>query len=398
MRKLRLITMLSAFILVAAGALGLANLKEGKKAQVAEASEHAIALGNSGKIFLQLNTSDWRSTSSKICLYMFNNSVSKSAWGSFVTPSSGSRFVEYSYSLDFTPNQCIAWRVDPGVGTMGDWCWENDRGNSAIWSTTNDTTFNHVVYLGNYYQNSKWTESGAYDLNAVVKGGSSDNWSVATVNTQLTHAKVNGSDNLEVFGEVSLPANTYFKVLKGDSTWCGSYSAYSSISSNFSGGGESNIHNTAAGTYEFYFDYDGQSTYITDPVIAAADEWSQDFLSTVGCDSTGKNAPTGWAANASTYSALSGSVKNYIYAASAKEDGTYTEQAVARYDAALRSHPSLTKFIVNSSSQARGANVNVNPLASNSNNSNIVIAIVIVSLVSVTAIGGYFFIKRRQEN
>ena len=398
MKKVRLITMFSAFALAAAGTAGLASLKEGKKAQVVEASEHAIALGNSGKIFLQLNTSGWKSSGSQIGLYMFNNSVSKSAWGSLVSVSGSSRFVEYSYNLDFTPNQCIVFQFNSGVQTMGDWCWEDNRGNEAIWKTTNDTEFKHVVWLGDNYTGSKWTNSGAYDLNAVVKGGASASWSVATVDTQLTHAKVNGSDNLEVFGEVSLPANTYFKVVKGGSTWCGSYSAYSSISSNFSGGGESNIHNTAAGTYEFYFDYDGQSTYITDPVIAAADEWSQDFLSTVGCDSTGKNAPTGWAANASTYSALSGSVKNYIYAATAKEDGTYTEQAVARYDAALRSHPSLTKFIVNSSSQARGANINVSPLAIASNNTNIIIAIVVISLVSVTSIGGFFFIRKRKEN
>ena len=361
-------------------------------------AEHSITLGNSGTIYLQLNTNEWKSSGSQIGLYMFNNSVSRSAWGSLVTPSGSSRFVEYSYSLDFTPTQCIAFRFDPGVQTMGDWCWENNRGNSAIWSTTNDTDFNHVVWLGNYYPSSKWTESGAYDLNAVVKGGNSDSWSVATVDTQLTHVKVNGSDNLEVYGDVSLPANTYFKVVKGGSTWCGSYSCHSSIQSNLSGGGSSNIHNTAAATYEFYFDYDGETTYITDPDMAAADEWAQYFLAHVGCDSTGENLPSGWSSCASQYASLSGAAKNIVYGASAKVDGSYVEQAVARYDVAVANHSSLTRFIVNSGNTPRSAAIKTPATIETVETSNIVLIVAIVSFISSTGIGGYFFFKKRREN
>jgi len=267
MKKSTILKLFSLLTFAAAGAFAVAAAKGSKKAEAVKA-ETTVEIGNSGTIMLQLNTAEWQSSGSKIGLYMFNNSVSKSAWGNLVTPSGSSRFVEYSYNLDFTPAQCIAFRFDPGVETMGDWCFENNRGNSAIWSTTNDTDFSNVVWLGNYYPSSKWTESGAYDLSAVVKGGASDSWAEATVDTQLTHVKVNGSDNLEVYGEVTLPAGTYFKVVKGsgEGTWCGNYSAHSSIQSNLSGGGSSNIHNTASATYEFYFDYDGESVNI-DPIL-----------------------------------------------------------------------------------------------------------------------------------
>ena len=383
------------------GAGVFAGVALGKNAESASEVKADIdtTIGNSGKIFLQLNTSEWKSSGSQIGLYMFNDSVSKSAWGDLVTPSGTSKYVEYSYNLDFAPAKCIAFRFDPGVESMGDWCWENDRGNSAIWSTTNDTDFKNVVWLGAYYPSSKWTESGAFDIDAVVKGGASESWSVATVDTQLTNVKVNGSDKLEAYGVVSLPANTYFKVVKGGSTWCGAYTAYSSIQGNLSGGGESNIHNTAAASYEFYFNYDDETTYITDPIIAEADEWAQYFLANVHCDETSATLPSGWSACASEYSGLSSDAKDYVYGATARESGTYTEQAVARYDVAVTRHSTLTKFIVDGSgTHVRNGAVIKTPSVINSDNTKTIVIVTIVAVTALTAIGGYFFFRKRNEN
>lgn len=384
---------------MAVGGIAALNIHNEVKSASADAG-HSIALGNSGTIFLELGTDTWKSSSSKIALYMFDNSVSKNAWGGFVTPNGTSRFVEYSYNLDFTPNQCIAFRFDPGVQTLGDWCWENDRGNSAIWSTTNDTNFKHVVALGNYYENSKWTVSNGYNLDAVVKGGASDNWSDPTVDVTLSHAKVNSEDKIEVYDEVNLPANTYFKVVKGGVTWCGNYTAHASIAGYLSGGGENNIHNTQGGKYEIYFKYNDAESYITSPVIAAADEWSQDFLDDVGCDKDGIALPTGWSTVAASYAILDGDVKDYIYNANAKEDGSYTEQAVARYDWAVARHPSLDKFIKNSSDVVRSSAMIVNPTGevSSISNSAAIAVVIAVTLISVTSIGTYVFLRKRKEN
>ncbi len=396
MKKSSILKLFSLVTFAVAGAFAIANADGSKKAESVKA-DTTVTIGNSGTIMLQLNTAEWQSSGSKIGLYMFNNSISKSAWGGLVTPSGSSRFVEYSYTLDFTPAQCIAFRFSPGVEVMGDWCFENNRGNDDIWSTTNDTDFNNVVWLGNYYPNSKWTESGAYDLTAVVKGGATDNWSVATVDTRLTNVKVNGSDNLEVYGSVTLPAGTYFKVVKGSDTWCGAYSAHSTIQSNLSGGGSANIHNTAAATYEFYFDYDGESVYITDPVYAAADEWAQYFLAHVGCDANGVNEPTGWSVCATEYGKLSGDAKDLVYGATPKTDGSFIEQAVARYDHAVSCHPSLTKFIVNSSSTPRAVVSNLDyRTVSTTDSSNLIIIVSIVSLISASTLVGLIVIKRRR--
>ena len=355
-----------------------------------------VNFGNSGKIFLRLDTNDWKSSSSKIGLYLFNNSVSRNAWGGLVTPSGTSKFVEYSYDLDFTPAGCIAFRVDPSVSSLGDWCWENDRGNTSIWSTTNDISFNNVVWLGNYYEYSKWTESGSYGISVTVKGGTTDDWSVASLDQQLTDVKVNGSDNLEVYGKVTFSGSTYFKVVKG-SDWCGGYSAHSSIASNLETSPSGNIHVKSAATYEIYFDYEGQTSYITDPVIAAADEWAQYFLNNVNCDATSATLPSGWSACATEYGKLGDDSKDLVYGATAKEDGSYIEQAVARYDVAVARHSSLSKFIVNRSGTPRSSAVIKTP-AIIGGNGNLIASIVVISITSLTAIGGYFFFRKRKEN
>ena len=112
--------------------LGIAGGLSARKAAKEVKADIDVDFGNSGKVFLRLDTNDWKYTGSKIALYMFNDTESKNAWGGFVTPSATSKFVEYSYSLDFTPEACIAFRFDPGVETCGQWCFDDNRGNSAI--------------------------------------------------------------------------------------------------------------------------------------------------------------------------------------------------------------------------------------------------------------------------
>ena len=415
MKKFKLFKILSTFAIAAAGAVAVGVGTKAPKVEAAEA-DIDVNIGNSGKIFLQLNTNEWKSSGSKIGLYMFNNDEGKNAWGNLVTPSGTSRFVEYSYNLDFTPKGCIAFRLDPGVQSIGTWCWENNRGNTAIWSTTNDIDFNNVVWLGNYYSGSKWTESGSYNIDAVVKGGSSDSWQTATVNTRLTDVKVNSSDNLEVYGDVTLPANTYFKIVKGGSTWCGSYSAHSSISSNLSNSGSGNIHNVAAATYEFYFDYDGETTYITDPIKAAADEWSQTFM-TGGCTTATTGTKAKWGTHASSFAALVtkyGSSFTALFTSEPHVDhkdtaSGYIGEAMQRYDYVLELYgvnDANTDELGYQDFIGRVAANKVTPnlysgltlnLFGNNDDNGLVVLIVVISIVSVSALAGLLFARKRKH-
>lgn len=394
MKKYRLLKLISAVALLGGGAFALAS----KKAESVKA-DTTVGVGESGKILLQLNTSEWQSSGSQIGLYMFNNSVSKSAWGDLVTPSGSSRYVEYSYNLDFTPAQCIAFRFDPGVEVMGDWCWENDRGNSAIWSTTGNTDFKDVVWLGNYYPDSKWTESGAYNLDAVVKGGASDSWTEATVDTRLTNVKVNADDKIEVYGSVTLPADTYFKVVK-EGEWLGNWDAEPAIKSNFSGDGSSNIHNTAAGTYSFYFAYDAKTLWIADPIQAEADDWAHDFLS-VNCVATKAQ----WSTMGARYNAMSSEAKaKFVAEAHVTHDAVVTgfiAQAVQRYDYVIQRYGTGTyaDFMgrIDAGKISAGSLAYLDVNYNNNNPTNLIVIVSIVSLISASTLVGLIVIKKRKS-
>ena len=392
---------IGALTMLASGALAIGLAANPKDVVEAEAS----TLTN--KVILQLNTADWKSSSSKIALYFFDNSQpANNAWGGFVTPDGTSTYVDYPYSLNFTPTGCIAFRFSPSVETCGQWCFDDNRSNPAIWSTTNDITFKDVIYLDRY-TGGIWTESGSYTLDTYIRGGASDDWSVATVDTQLTSVKVNQSGHLEVYGSATLPAGTYFKAYaeadSGNETthgYYGSYSAYTSIASNLTGGGDSNIHNTAQATYEFYFDFNDKTLYITDPIVSAADEWGQYFTAHAGCDKVGNATPTGWSTVATEYAKLDGAVKNYIYALDHKKGGTYIEDALFDYDWAISRNGDLEKFVKDADNHVRTSHIaitNTPAILGNVNNSAVIATVVIVSLVAVTTIGGIIILKRKER-
>ena len=348
----------------------------------------------SGSVIIQKNDNDALWDGCNLVAKIFDGS--NETWGN-VVQNTGHKYQEYSWSgLSFNPTKVIILRVPTS--------WSSDWGNpfwdgeGGIYARTGDVVLSttDVVWMaGNATESSNW---GTYTLDAVVKGGSSDSWSVATIETALSHVKVNEDNKLEAYGEVELPANSYFKVVKTGNTWCGTYSAHPLIASNLSNSGSGNIHNVAAATYEIYFDYDACTVYITDPVHADADEWAQYFLTHVGCDENGVNLPSGWSACATEYGKLSGGAKDLIYGSDADENGSFIEKAVKRYDVAVANHPSLDKFIKNSSNVVRASSSITSLSTISENGNNVAIIIVVVSTLSLVALGGFFFIKRRKES
>jgi len=254
-------------------AAGLSMKKEAKAVKADESY--------SGSIIVQKNDNDAKWDGCNLVGYLFDNN-SNSTWGTVVSNTSN-KYQEYSWSLSFNPTTIIMVRVPTNWSSSWDNPWWD--GNGGIYARTGNVTISttDVIWMaGNAKEGSNW---GTYELDAAVVGGDSDSWTgEPTVNVALSGVKVSGGNKLEAFGSVSLGADKYFKVVKEGSEWCGAYTAHSSIASNFSNSEVAgNIHNIEAGTYEFYFDYDAKTTYITDPARAAADEFAQSFLDkTVG--------------------------------------------------------------------------------------------------------------------
>ena len=392
MKKTKFFIALSSFAMAAAGFAALGS--SAKKADPVKAGD-----SYTGSIIIQKNDNDMRYTGSKLVAYFFDDN-SHTGWGTAVN-NTDTRYQEYSWSLDFNPTTIIVLRVD-GAN------WSSSNPWSNVWCRTGNQTLSgfDVLYMnGNATEGGNW---GTYSVDAVVKGGASDDWTVQTINTTLNHVKISGKDSLEVYGDVSLPANSYFKVVKTNSEWCGAYTADASIASNLSNSESGNIHNVAAADYEFYFDYDYKTTYITDPVLAAADEWAQTFLG-ANCTAT----KSGWTSAASDYAGLDTAVKNKIKTQAhidhkASAEG-YVAQAVQRYDYVLELYgvydasenpDGYTDFLQRANSYVTPGRLQSSGVFANLNqdSSAIVPIIVVVSLVSVSTLGSLLIIKRKRAH
>ena len=86
--------------------------------------------------------------------------------------------------------------------------------------------------------------------------------------------------------------------------------------------------------------------------------------------------------------------------ASSVEDGDTLQDMLARYDYIVAKYKLSDDFLHDDAGRAAVAfSPNVSPLVNIiGENTNTVAIIVIISMVSVTAIGGYFFLKKRKEN
>ncbi len=145
----------------------------------------------------------------------------------------------------------------------------------------------------------------------------------------------------------------------------------------------------------YYRCYTTDSGTGVDPMIfkyqpqVEADTWAKDFLAkTEYCDLTY------WASLASSYNELSAAAKQEIYSAvsDASTDMNYRAQAMARYEKTL-SVKSADAFI--SERQVDSVRPLYLPIVAPKTDT---ILIVVFSILGVSAIGGYYFVKRKKED
>ena len=135
--------------------------------------------------------------------------------------------------------------------------------------------------------------------------------------------------------------------------------------------------------------------------------YAETFLAAFTCDASGESAPTftikegstywSWSLLATEYNTLTAVEKEEFRLGVASESGDEIAQALARYDYVVGKYGTATysDFMSRNPAQIGGVKL---ALGAVNENTNTIAIIVIISLVSVTAIGGYFFIKRREQN
>lgn len=151
---------------------------------------------------------------------------------------------------------------------------------------------------------------------------------------------------------------------------------------------------------------------VTDSINTEVSNFVSGFHSSIGgvCDASGVDTDTSalnsaWTTQATAFKALSvdaqGILANTTYIHNAETAGS-TADIIDRYDYVYGKYSaSLTKGDFMNRSDAGTLvtySARVNPFNIIGNNGNTVAIIVVISMISVTCIGGYFFLRKRKEN
>ena len=338
---------------------------------------------------------------SKLVVHLFNNDIGQNTWGN-VIQNDGKTYQSYSWNIDFEPKQLIVMRVS------GDWSANNSPWNSNIYCRTGDITIDgtDVVWMyGNCNESGGW---GTYSMETFVVDDSDAEL------VELANKKVSpGGEGIEAFGSYSFSANQKFRIKKtsdGASRY-NHYSPYDAIVGNLRYAGDNNeyIEVVEPAKYELYFNFDDNSLYITDPVIAEADEWSQSF-NAGNCAGSKAN----WGTHATAYAALSPEAqallagKDHVdYTVNTDSEGDIV-RAVQRYDYVLQKYKVGTANTKEGGFEDFMGRVDAgklslapvgyhNVISVEPTESNIVIVLFItVTLLSVAT--GYLVIRRRKNN
>ena len=129
--------------------------------------------------------------------------------------------------------------------------------------------------------------------------------------------------------------------------------------------------------------------------LDTANAYGEYFLNTVTCSGNGSitSAASAWTTVKNMYDGLSKNVQGEVWKATANESGSLIQQAMARYDyiVGTKKYSGYNNFVNRS---IAGANQLLSVVSSDNTGT---IVVVTVSLVAITSVGAYFFLKRRKE-
>ena len=198
--------------------------------------------------------------------------------------------------------------------------------------------------------------------------------------------------------DVDLTQGDKFKFFDG-TTWYGFTNLKSGcpMYSAFQLDGDNNIlvKSGFSGTYSFFVDVSsGKQTdriWATSEPYMALDGWARGFVEAGDlCDSEGEE----WSTYAASFAALDPSVQALFASdkVTAKQDGTYIEQAAYRYDnGVIYKHQ-----VAFAATQRPHSSIRTTPVASENNNAITIIAV--ASALAIVSSGLFLFIRKRKES
>lgn len=357
------------------------------------------AEGASGTVKVYLGN-NWSSAACNISVYFFDDANNHNGWGSYVAAPQGTFEVDVSYNFDWTPVNMIAVRYN---STYSAETWAGNKWGENI----SDSKWNQAPSSGGYAFSDHMAVTG-WDTGDVEYPYVASSAVGYGKKMDLVDVKLNGSHHFEYYSDaVTFADNEEFKIVFKN-VWYNNYTLADVVNSNFSReNNDANLKCLVAGTYSLYFDSENKSVHITDPVLAAADKWAQDFLGSE-CSDSKEN----WGTAASDYAALSSDVKallvNEEHIANDANADTYIKQAIQRYDYVLQRfgvHDDNTdaKGYQDFMGRVSAGKLSLAPMGYRTSlgeeiaDSNSLI-VTFISIALLAAATGYFVIRKRKHN
>lgn len=358
-------------------------------------SVYNVDLGNSG----------WTDGEADYAIMFFNDfrySPAAQEWSEYVeNVPAGQRLVKIQFQNHFDDLVIVRYNKDNTKEL-----WENDRW-ANVWNQTVDSEIDTELIC-------RIGEENEEHKNAVINGcpaiyewyqepAQEAEWRVID---GLNGAKLNASNHPEYFNDIEF--NSYMSFRIGVAPYNTEYDLYNDFEldpsieeGSFIIGEDGNIHNTVLGTFSFYFDSYTHHLYITKAGMAEAEYFAQNYLlELIVCDASGESLPLYWDSAVEYYDDyVSDAARDILYAAVADEHGSIIEQGVAKYDAAVRNHPQLTRFIVNSGGAARPVSASryAVPYTFDIANDNMMLIVILTSISSFGLIVVLMIYKRRKQ-
>lgn len=240
------------------------------------------------------------------------------------------------------------------------------------------------------------------DTDGVIEAGQELEWTIASYSTGYSIQGKSG----KYIGSLTTNANG---MLVSDTALVNTLSYSDDDSATVIAGSNSNKYHLTLKTDGDRFRYYASGTVQLYKLVESdnADAYAQTFLGAFTCDATGESEPTfaikeestywSWSLLATEYDKLTSVEKEQFRLGVASESGSNIEKALARYDYIVAKY--------GTSKYSNFMNRTITPLSSSrialasviGNTGTTVSIIVVVSLVSLTAIGGYFFLRKRKE-
>ena len=306
-------------------------------------------------------------------------------------------------------------------GATTDNNWSNKWNQTADLSSSNFSKSSAVFKVSKWdgADKSDWKANSGYTSNFADRyvACADNNWSANDSGYKLSLDMTKAEGRLVKEFSITTPETKEFLKVT-DGSWKKSYGCShvvdgtSSTYVDLSEGDNNNIGLKVAGTYEIYWKYlatDSKEIWIQIGSDTEANNYATTFLASITCTSSGVDfARSVWnkVGDAKTsmeykFSQLTTGAKNLLIEAEGDEDGSKVEQCIARYDRILykygygEGNDKYHDFMGRKPATMNGS-TRIQSVLGDETATNATLATVIITVVSLAAVGGFFFLRKKK--